>query len=84
MKKLRILLMVTVFVIALFLVSSSCSTNQPDVINVDDEGNTSVDKDALDTTIDEIPVTSLTDSEEEGILYMREEEKLARDVYMQL
>jgi hypothetical protein len=84
MKNLRLLLMVGVLVVPLLLVSISCSTNQPDLINVDDEGNTSVDKDALDTTINEIPVTSLTSSEEEGILYMREEEKLARDVYLQL
>jgi hypothetical protein len=84
MKKYRLLFIVALSVIALLLVSISCSTNQTDLTSVDEEGNTSVDKGALDTTISEIPVTSLTSYEQEGILYMREEEKLARDVYLQL
>jgi hypothetical protein len=62
----------------------ACSTSSPDLLNVDDEGNTSIDNDALTETINETPATVLSDLEKQGILYMREEEKLARDVYLQL
>jgi len=82
--KLRLLAAILVSIISLLLVSLSCSPSQPDLISVDEEGNTTVDTDSLVTIINEEPATSLTISEEEGIIYMREEEKLARDVYIQL
>lgn len=84
MIKIRLLTAILVSIISLLIVSLSCSPNQPDLISVDEEGNTTVDKASLDVIINEDPATSLSLSEEEGIIYMREEEKLARDVYMQL
>ena len=72
----------TIIVLPIMLVA--CSTSSPDLLNVDGEGNTSIDNDALTETINETPATVLSDLEKQGILYMREEEKLARDVYLQL
>ena len=74
----------TLAVIVLPLMLVACSTSSPDLLNVDGEGNTSIDNDALTETINETPATVLSDLEKQGILYMREEEKLARDVYLQL
>lgn len=56
----------------------------PDFINVGSEGNTSIDTQALKQYIDSIPAEPLTEEEEQGLLWMREEEKLARDVYLTL
>jgi hypothetical protein len=39
---------------------------------------------ASDDTLSELPASDLSDVEVEGLLYMREEEKLARDVYLML
>ena len=55
-----------------------------DVTNVDESGNTTIDQDALDSALDATTTGALSDAEAEGILYMREEEKLARDVYLTL
>ena len=59
------------------------ATPVSDFTIVDDEGNTDIDiislQDNLSTTSGE-----LTEAEIEGLLYMREEEKLARDVYLVL
>ena len=51
---------------------------------VDEEGSTAIDTDAL---AEELPMSTngeLSQVEIEGLLYMREEEKLARDVYLTL
>ncbi|MDY7019367.1 MAG: DUF2202 domain-containing protein [Chloroflexota bacterium] len=74
----------TLAVIVLLIMLVACSTSSPDLLNVDGEGNTSIDNDALTATINETSATVLSDLEKQGILYMREEEKLARDVYLQL
>ena len=57
---------------------------QQQIMNVDDEGTTSIDREALGSTINQMTKGTLTDLEKQGILYMREEEKLARDVYLKL
>lgn len=54
-----------------------------DLTVVDDEGNTSIDADTLETALS-YSVNGLTEIEAEGLLFMREEEKLARDVYLTL
>ena len=54
------------------------------VVDVDEEGNTTVDSDALTTALDAIALGELSDEELTGLLLMREEEKLARDVYIAL
>jgi hypothetical protein len=51
---------------------------------VDENGSTAIDDASLKYVINQISAGELSDSEAEGILYMREEEKLARDVYLKL
>ena len=55
-----------------------------DLIIVDEEGNTSIDNEVLETTISIAAESGLTEAEAEGLVFMREEEKLARDVYLTL
>jgi hypothetical protein len=57
---------------------------QTDLIIVDEEGNTSIDTVALETTVSSMSAGDLTQTEAEGLIFMREEEKLARDVYLTL
>jgi hypothetical protein len=54
------------------------------VARVDDQGTTRIDTDALQNALSQTPAAELSDVEAEGILFMREEEKLARDVYLTL
>ncbi len=56
----------------------------PEVMRVDEEGNTFVEPEPLATAVAQYPVGTLTEEEIDGLLYMREEEKLARDVYLTL
>jgi hypothetical protein len=53
-------------------------------VDVDDEGTTSVDQSQLETQLAAIPVGALTTEEIDGLMWMREEEKLAHDVYVAL
>lgn len=59
-------------------------TSTNDVMVVDEAGNTAVDPTALDNALAEINATGLTADEQDNLIYMREEEKLAHDVYMTL
>ena len=52
-----------------------------DVTKVDDQGSTAVVAEAVHEALDAQPVGELTANEVAGLLFMREEEKLARDVY---
>lgn len=70
--------------IVIVLAAGYLFLGQQQIMNVDDEGTTSIDQDTLRSTINQMPKGTLTDLEKEGILYMREEEKLARDVYLKL
>lgn len=54
------------------------------LISVDSEGNTSVDTTNLTTQLASLPVQSLSEQEQQSLLFMREEEKLAHDVYIGL
>jgi hypothetical protein len=60
---------------------SSTTDSYEDVTNVGESGNTTIDQVALGSALDQIPTATLSDAEVEGLLYMREEEKPARDVY---
>ena len=55
-----------------------------DLTIVDTEGSTSIDPDLLVTAMSSTSSSVLNESEVEGLIYMREEEKLARDVYLTL
>jgi hypothetical protein len=54
------------------------------VIVVDADGTTDVDLDRLRTELSLIPLGTISAAEEAGLVYMREEEKLAHDVYAAL
>ena len=54
------------------------------VTTVDEIGSTKIDNDMLEDTLGSMPTGELSQAEVEGLLYMREEEKLARDVYLHL
>ncbi|MFN8493593.1 MAG: DUF2202 domain-containing protein [Caldilineaceae bacterium] len=55
-----------------------------DVTAVDGNGFTRMNAPLMQTTIANLPVGALTDAEKAGLLFMREEEKLAHDVYVTL
>lgn len=56
----------------------------PPVVDVDDDGNTQVNLSNLETLLTTYSIGTLNDSEQAGLLLMREEEKLAHDVYLSL
>lgn len=64
--------------------SQSSSGIPIDVTSVDDSGNTSIINDDLHAWLTALPLGTLDSDEEAGIRFMREEEKLARDVYLAL
>ena len=67
---------------------SESETTNPDesavVVDVDDEGNTTVSEESLASALDDIAPGDISEAELAGLLLMREEEKLARDVYIAL
>lgn len=67
--------------ITLFIAVNCSSPNQPETAKVQQEMFQDVD---FAKFIAEFPETALTGSEVEGLIFMREEEKLARDVYLKL
>jgi hypothetical protein len=74
---------------ALFVALAGCAAVAPpalaqDVTVTDDAGSTNIDRPALDVALDGQPVGVLSEEEVAGLLFMREEEKLARDVYLAL
>jgi hypothetical protein len=56
------------------------SEDEGNVTRVDERGYTDVDLQLLASALDEMAMGELSEAEVEGILYMREAEKLARDV----
>lgn len=55
-----------------------------EIASISEEGYTSINTENLEQTVPQTQSLTLTDSEKEDLLYMREEEKLARDVYIKL
>ena len=60
------------------------NTEAVDVVTVDAEGNTSVETESLNMALEPLPAADLTAAEAAALRYMREEEKLAHDVYVTL
>lgn len=56
----------------------------PELLTVDAEGATTIEAVALEAALASVPVTELSDAETAGLLLMREEEKLAHDIYLTL
>jgi hypothetical protein len=53
----------------------------PAVLTIDESGNSSFNSTVLGTTLAALPNEPLNVTEQESLIYMREEEKLAHDVY---
>lgn len=83
-KQFCIALFLQVLMVMILLIPTGCSPDTTNILNVDSEGNTNINNEALEDTINQDSAQPLSNVEREGILYMREEEKLARDVYSQL
>lgn len=60
------------------------TTAMPGVMIVDPVGTITIDPSALGTAPGQLPPGTLTVAERDGLIYMREEEKLAGDVYLAL
>lgn len=80
-----------IFVLASGLTLQSCNTNNDladgipaAIVSVTNEGTTTIDADLLNTVYFEGVSTTLTDPLEDWLKFMREEEKLARDLYLAL
>jgi hypothetical protein len=52
-----------------------------DITSVNTNGATSINSGNLDTALNDLPLETVSSAEAEGLYYMREEEKLAHDVY---
>ena len=80
MKKIK-WLMVALLPVGIMLLSQCSSSTDP----LSDNTNTSIVNETLQApTLDGTYVGALDEAEQEGLVYMREEEKLARDVYLTL
>jgi len=56
----------------------------PSITTTETDGTTSVDDAALDDVLDTLSADDLSVAETDGLLFMREEEKLAHDVYIKM
>ncbi len=75
---------------------AGCGTIQPqrfgknasgaaiDTTLVDENGNTKIDNSLLSQALEKIPAGELSEAEANALIFMREEEKLAHDVYVAL
>lgn len=88
--KTQIYWVVTVLVVLSFFVG--CAAIQPqrlsaaalNVTSVVENGSTAIDSSLLNQRLAQIPVAPLSSTEADALRYMREEEKLAHDVYVTL
>lgn len=83
MKKLITLstLLLTVFTLT---ACGGSSNDTPPIFEVDLDGTTTINSNTLANSLNNIPPSDLSAAEEESLAFMREEEKLARDVYTAL
>ena len=78
-----------VSLLALSFLMVGCSPDDeepvvPSVTTTDADGTTSVDDTALNDLLDTLPLEDVSVAEADGLIFMREEEKLAHDVYTYL
>ncbi len=66
------------------VVDSALPVTESEVLSLSSEDEASIDQDKLSTTIAPIQTGVLTEDEAQALLFMREEEKLARDTYLAL
>lgn len=76
--------LVLAFVLILTIPLAGCGGGSSSNSSESGAAQTTEDNTSLPEEIDTLPVEPLTPQEEESLLFMREEEKLARDVYLYL
>ena len=64
--------------------SNDTTDTVPSITTTADDGSTSVVDETLDDVLSTLPLGDLSEDEVVGLLFMREEEKLAHDVYVYL
>jgi hypothetical protein len=65
-------------------VSTALPVNTDEIVTVSSNGATVVDPAALESAFSRLDIAALSEDEMTDLLFMREEEKLARDVYLAL
>ncbi|MGV6859634.1 MAG: DUF2202 domain-containing protein [bacterium] len=69
---------------SLLLGCNASSSNSAALLEVDDSGYSSISSSQLETQLNALPLGEISAAEEAGLYFMREEEKLAHDVYSKL
>ncbi len=79
-------LRIMLFSLPLFVVacSSDDTVNPNGITSTDVSGISSINMDALLETVNAMPLETLNTAETDGLVFMREEEKLAHDVYVSM
>lgn len=78
---------ILITIVILALAAAACGSSNAevaDVLTVGANGSTSVNSPELNQALSGVAASDLSQTELEGLLLMREEEKLARDVYLTL
>jgi hypothetical protein len=77
-----------VFLLALALLNTGCSSDDAsrpvDSAAADSDGSVSFDESKLNEDLSALPAEDVSDDEIAGLIFMREEEKLARDTYIEM
>jgi len=75
-----------IILLSALFISACTDTEIPaeNISSVDSNGATTINTSSLNTALSALPLETVSDTEEDGLYYMREEEKLARDVYSTL
>ena len=87
---------VAIALLVVIAILAGCGTIQPqrfgknasgaviDTTLVDEDGTTTIDNSLLSQALEKIPAGELSEAEANALIFMREEEKLAHDVYVAL
>lgn len=81
MKSVRRFIAISLFSLIFLL---ACDEQEDELLEVSGSGSTSVNSNSLNTTLSGLPLEMLSQDEIDGLYFMREEEKLAHDVYTAL
>lgn len=85
MKKFILLIFLSVIISGCTLIpqknNKQTTDKTEDILNVNADGSTKFNNNNLQVALDSVPNGSLSKEEEDGLLFMVEEEKLAQDVY---
>lgn len=84
MKKILITAIISMIAAVMFPACDKNNNDNAEWYLVDRNGYTSFDCPLLNDQINTAPVQAISDVERESLIFMREEEKLARDVYLKL